>query len=73
MVLADEFPSFPIMECQVCGEYFDVPRKWVKVMEMGNQILIDWTAADDLMTFHNRDHLDSLVAETEEFLRASSH
>jgi hypothetical protein len=64
----DMYPKFPILECQVCQEHFEVPRKWVATQSLGNQILIDWDAADELMNIHNRNHIDTLVQETEKFL-----
>ena len=68
----DMYPVFPIMKCQVCGEHFEVPRKWLEFGTYGKQIIMDWEAANTLLKFHLQTHYDTLANEAEEFLRANT-
>lgn len=64
----DGYPQFPVLECQVCKERFEVPRHAVKTPSMGLQIIIDWEASEEMMSFHGKNHFDTLIQETESFL-----
>jgi hypothetical protein len=68
----DGYPQFPVLECQVCKERFEVPRHAVKTATMGMQIIIDWDASETMMAFHGRTHFDTLIQETEAYVRAQS-
>ncbi len=68
----DKYPQFPILECEVCKERFEVPRHMVKTATMGMQIIIDWRASEEMMSFHGRTHFDTLIQETEDYVRANS-
>lgn len=68
----DEYPEFPKLKCQGCDEVFEVPRHWVRIHVLGNQIVIDWDAAEVLMKAHYQFHTDELVQGAEDLLRANT-
>jgi hypothetical protein len=65
----DKYPDFPKLECQACQETFEVPRRWLTTPTMGNQIFIDWDAADSLMSYHHQSHNAELIGGIENLLR----
>jgi hypothetical protein len=64
----DSYPQFPVLECQVCQERFEVPRHAVKTASMGMQIIIDWEASEEMMSFHGKSHFDTLTQEVEAYV-----
>jgi len=66
--MVDEFPQFPVMQCSVCEECFEVPRKRVTLRGLGLQLIMDWEAAKDLMQFHHSTHKEDLIQGIEEYL-----
>lgn len=68
----DEYPDFPKLECSVCQERFEVPRQWVAVPGLGNQIIMDWTSGEVLMKAHHQFHNEDLIQGVEGYLRANS-
>lgn len=65
----DQYPDFPKLECSACGERFDVPRAWVTIPGLGNQIIINWTDGEVLMKAHHQNHNDELLYGIENLLR----
>lgn len=70
MVVHDEeYPNFPKLGCSACEERFDVPRKWVNIPALGNQIIVDWIAAELFMKEHHQEHNNDLISGIENLLR----
>lgn len=68
----DDYPEFPKLECSACGERFEVPRAWISIPGLGNQIIINWTDGEVLMKAHHQFHNDELIQGVEGYLRAQS-
>lgn len=68
----DRYPDFPKLECSACAEQFEVPRRWVPIKNLGEQIIIDWRSAELLMKTHHELHNTDLVQGVEDWLRANT-
>jgi hypothetical protein len=68
----DTYPEFPKLKCSVCGEKFDMPRQWVSIPGLGEQIIMGWKDSEILMKAHHDTHIDELITGVEGYLRANS-